>query len=268
MPEPLPVVPRRPTLLDGPRSLYRGASFIAARRATWTVAAVPAAIVLVLASVLIWWSFDGFGPWLSRTLLPDVSTWYGQGAKELLRWLGSAVAAYCSFWLALLVAPSLSAPALEHLVRLQETELDAPERPPSSFWFELRAGIEAQLIALALLGPAWLVVWLVGLLVPALMVLLLPVQALLVALALAWNLLDYPLTLRGIRARSRLGLLRRHAGAVLGFGLSFALLSWVPLAGLLLLPVGVVGATRLICLILPYERLLEGGPAPRRPQGP
>jgi CysZ protein len=263
----LALVPRRPTLLDGPRSLYRGARFIATRRATWTVAAVPATIVLLLAGVLIWLSFERFGPWLSRTLLPDVSTWYGQGAKELLRWLGSAVAAYCSFWLALFVTPSLSAPALEHLVRLQEVELDVPRRPPSSFWFELRAGFEAQLVAIALLGPVWLLVWLISLPVPALGLLLLPVEALLVALALAWNLLDYPLTLRGIRARSRLAMLRRHAGPVLGFGLSFALVSWVPFAGLLLLPAGVVGATRLIWLILPHERALEDSAAPPRPKG-
>jgi CysZ protein len=262
-----PLAPQRPTLLDGPRSLYRGARFIATRRATWTIAAVPAAIVLLLTGVLIWLSFDRFGPWLSRALLPEVSTWYGQGAKELLRWLGSAVAAYCSFWLALFVAPSLSAPALEHLVRLQETELEVPERPPSSFWFELRAGLEAQLVALALLGPAWLGVWLISLLLPALGVLLLPIQALLVALALAWNLVDYPLTLRGIRARSRLALLRRHLGPVLGFGLSFAVVSWIPFAGLLLLPAGVVGATRLIWLILPDERQPQGALSPRRPKG-
>lgn len=253
MPDPLPGPAHRPTLLDGPRALYRGARFIATRRATWSAAAVPVAIVLLLASVLIWLSFEHLGPWLSRALLPDASTWYGQGAKALLRWLGSALAAFLSFWLALLVSPSLSAPALERLVRLQESELGAPERPPSSFWFELRAGIEAQLLAVGLLGPVWLLVWLVSFSVPALGLVLLPLEALLVALALAWNLLDYPLTLRGIRARARVRLLRRHLGPVVGFGLSFALVSWVPGAGLLLLPAGVVGATRLIWLILPHE---------------
>lgn len=220
--------------------------------------------MLSLSALLIWASFDHFGPWLSRTLLPDASSWYGQGAKALLRWLGSALAAYFSFWFALLVSPSLSAPALEHLVRLQEAALDAPARAPSGFWFELRAGFEAQLVALGLLGPAWLATWSLSLLLPALAPLLLPLEGLLLALALAWNLLDYPLTLRGIRARSRLGLLRRHSGPVVGFGLSFALLSWVPGLGLLLLPAGVVGATRLICLILPHEAGVEpagrGGP--------
>lgn len=248
--------------------MYRGARFIITRRAAWAAAIVPALIVLVLASVLIWWSFERFGPWLSATLLPDVSTWYGRGAHEVLRWLGSALAAYISFWLALFLAPPLSAPALERLVRLQETELEVPERPPTSLWFELRAGVEAQLFALALLGPAWLVLWGISLSLPALGLLLLPVKGLLVGLALAWNLLDYPLTLRGVRARARLGLLRRHPGPVLGFGLSFALVSWVPFAGLLLLPAGVVGATRLIWLILPAEAVPKGNTARPRPIGP
>jgi uncharacterized protein involved in cysteine biosynthesis len=67
----------------------------------------------------------------------------------------------------------------------------------------------------------------------------------LVSLAVAWNLLSYPLTLRGVGARERVRLLSRHAPAVLGFGAAFAAISLVPGAALLLLPAGVVGATRL-----------------------
>ena len=67
----------------------------------------------------------------------------------------------------------------------------------------------------------------------------------LVALTVAWNLLDYPLSLQGFPARARLRLIRRHAGAAFGFGLCFAGLSLVPLAAVVLLPVGVVAATQL-----------------------
>jgi len=70
-------------------------------------------------------------------------------------------------------------------------------------------------------------------------------QALLVCFAVAWNLLGYPLSLRGVRARAQLRLMSSHALAVLGFGGAFALASLIPGMALLLLPAGVVGATRL-----------------------
>jgi CysZ protein len=67
-----------------------------------------------------------------------------------------------------------------------------------------------------------------------------------VALAIAWNLFDYPLTLRGIRARERLDLVRRNWRATLGFGLGFALVFAVPCMAVALLPAAVAGATSLV----------------------
>ena len=209
-PELEPSRSRAPTFFDGVRALREGFGFIRQRRGAWPAAAMPGVIVLVLSGVLVWLSFDRVGPWLSQAWLPEVSTWYGQGAKTALRWLVSAVAAYFSLLFAIMMTPPLSAPALEHLVRLQESALGAPQRAEQSFWFELRCGAGAQLLALGLFGPLWLALWLLSVLLPALAVLIVPLEALLVALALAWNLLDYPLSLRGLRARARLSLLRRH----------------------------------------------------------
>jgi hypothetical protein len=48
-----------------------------------------------------------------------------------------------------------------------------------------------------------------------------------------------------MRARARLSLMGENVFAVLGFGAAFAAASIVPGAALLLLPAGVVGATRL-----------------------
>jgi uncharacterized protein involved in cysteine biosynthesis len=257
-----PVKARPPTFFDGVRALRDGVGFVRQRRATWPAAAMPAVIALMLSAVLVWLSFDRLGPWLSQIVLPEVDSWYGEGAKTALRWLVSAVAAYFSLLLAILVTPMLSAPALEHLVRLQESSLGAPERPHQSFWFELRCGIEAQLVALSLFAPLGFVLWLLSVLLPILAILLVPLEALVVALALAWNLLDYPLSLRGIGARARLRLLRRHPAPVLGFGLAFALASCVPGAGFILLPIGVVAATRLTWRILPFAPLPLGAASP------
>jgi len=207
--------------------------------------------MLAIALPLVWFAIADVGPWLANWLLPDASSWYAQGAHALARWIASALAIYLSLGIALVSAPVLSAPALEHLVRAQESALGAPERPKHSVWFELRCGLEAQLGALALVLPLWIAYWVVAALLPGAGLLLLPLQALPLSLGLAWNLLDYPLTLRGVRARARLQLLRQRPGPILGLGSSFALVTCIPGAALLLLPVGVVAAARLSFRLLP-----------------
>jgi uncharacterized protein involved in cysteine biosynthesis len=90
--------------------------------------------------------------------------------------------------------------------------------------------------------------------VPGAALVLLPLQSVPLALGLAWNLLDYPLTVRGVRARERFALLRQHPAPILGFGLCMAAATCIPGAALLLQPAGVVGATRLAWGLIPPGR--------------
>jgi CysZ protein len=99
--------------------------------------------------------------------------------------------------------------------------------------------------------PLWLLSWAAAALLPGAGLLLVPLQALPLALGLAWNLLDYPLTLHGVRVRERWALLRRAPLSILGFGFCLAAVSMIPGAALLLLPAGVVGATDLVAGLLP-----------------
>jgi CysZ protein len=237
--------PTRTSFFDGISAPFAGALFIVRRPRSWPAASVPVLFAVLLAGVLIGLSFDWAGPALSELLLPDAQGGLERAAKGTLRWLGSAAAAFLSVLVAVALAPTLSAPALEHLVRLQESALGATPRPARGYWFELRCELEAQLWAWAVLIPFAVVLWVLGALVPVLVPLLAPLNALLVSLAVAWNLLGYPLTLRGMRARARLSLMGENVFAVLGFGAAFAAASIVPGAALLLLPAGVVGATRL-----------------------
>ena len=84
------------------------------------------------------------------------------------------------------------------------------------------------------------------LLVPLAVVVTLPIQLLSAALFSAYSMLDYPLTLRGVRIRKRFAFLLSEAAPVLGFGAACAVLFAIPLGGVVLLPVGVVAATRLL----------------------
>jgi len=245
---PQPAVPR---FWQGVTALPRGLRFIAAQPSCWPAAAAPIVLLLLIGAPILYWTIGSFGPWLSSTLLPNANRWYAEAAWLLLRWLASALAAYVGLWLALLLAPVLSAPALERLVRAREAALGARARPPQSFWWEVRCGLEAQLGGLLLALPLWGLYWVVAALLPGAALLLFPLQALPLAVGMAWNLLDYPLTLRGVRVRERWALLRRAPAAILGFGLCLALLTLVPGAALLLLPAGVVGATELVAGLLP-----------------
>jgi CysZ protein len=208
-------------------------------------------LVALIALPLCWLAIGRAAPWLADWLLPQAASWYAVGAHALVRWLASALGVYVALGLALLLAPVLSAPALEHLVRAQELALGVPARPSRGFLFELWCGLESQLGVLLLVLPLSLFTWALGALVPGAALVLVPFQVLLLALALAWNLLDYPLTLRGVRMRARFALLRQRPAPILGFGLAFAAATWVPGAALLLLPAGVVGATRLAWGLLP-----------------
>jgi uncharacterized protein involved in cysteine biosynthesis len=236
---------RAPSLFDGAFALLAGLRFIAQTPRSWPAALVPVLVAAVLGGILVLFSFGWAGPRLSEALLPEAESWYARGAKSAIRWIASALAAYLSVLLALAATPPLSAPALEHLVRLQESDLGVPARPARGLWFELRSELEAQLLAVAIVAPPAVLLWVLGLLAPPLLPLVAALQAVLVCFAVAWNLLGYPLSLRGVRARAQLRLLRSHGLAVLGFGGAFALVSLVPGMALLLLPAGVVGATRL-----------------------
>ncbi len=236
---------RRVGFADGVTSLARGFAFIAGQRSTWALAAVPVLIFTLLAFALGWFSVVHVGPWLADVVLPEAQSTLGTGIKVGVRWLGSALSGYVALLLAALLAPPLSAPALEALVRRQEAALGLPPRPSHGFWRELVTGFSAQLLVLGVTVPLLGALWITALLAPALSPFALVFKGLVVAVAVAWNLFDYPLTLRGIAASERLSVMRRYSGATFGFGLAFAALFWVPCTGIVLLPVGVVAAARL-----------------------
>jgi CysZ protein len=243
--------PRPPSFWEGVTALPRGLRFIAQNPRCWPAAATPVLVLLLLAVPVLWWTIGELGPWLSRALFGETHSWYEESARVLVRWLASALTALLGLWLALLLSPALSSPALERLVRAREASLGVAPRAAQGFWFELVCGLRAQLGGLLLALPLWVAYWLAAWLIPGAALLLFPLQALPLALGLAWNLLDYPLTLRGVRVRERWGLLRQHPASILGLGASMALASLIPGAALLLLPAGVVGAAQLSLQLLP-----------------
>jgi CysZ protein len=110
----------------------------------------------------------------------------------------------------------------------------------------------ALLVGMPLLGALAVV----DLFVPIAIVVTMPLKLLITALMVAWDLLDYPFSLRKMRVRERLAWVRANLRAVVTFGALGALGLMVPFVGLLVLPIGVAGATHLV-----LGR--EGGVAPK-----
>lgn len=209
----------------------------------WPFALVPAVVFVLLEAAFIGASWEFLKPWAAE---------HGAHASWAPHWLGVTVgfvavlvAALIGWFAAALLAPALSAPALERLVGMVETELRAPVREPLGFFAELSCGVRSMLFSLALTLPVVLVLTLLEMVLPPLAAIATPLKLLLGALGVAWGLFDYPLTLRGIRARERFGFVMQHFSVVLGFGLAFTLVFWLPCFGILMLPVGVIAATRL-----------------------
>jgi uncharacterized protein involved in cysteine biosynthesis len=195
----------------------------------------------------LWGAVGVLEPWLRAVLhVPNEVHSLTDAASLALAWLASALAALMGLLLALLVVPQLAAPALEGLVALRERALGVGARPERGLWFTVSCGVRAQALGLALFGPVLVVAWVLNLMLPAATAVITPLTWLCTMGIVAWNLFDYPLTLRGIGARRRLVFLKRHLATCLGFGAAFALLFWVPCFGVLMLPIGVVAATEVV----------------------
>lgn len=169
----------------------------------------------------------------------------GSWGPSVLRWIMTLVSALIGLVVALWLTPPLSAPALERLILLRERELGMPPRASAGFFRELSCALQAQLVALLVIGPVWFVLWGITLLAPPLATVTVPLKFLAFAWLLAWSLLDYPLSLRGVALSERLALMRNGLGAVSGFGAALSVLFAVPFFSLLLLPVAVVAAAEL-----------------------
>jgi CysZ protein len=240
---------------DGVRSMPRAFAFLLAAPRLWPFALVPAVVLFALTLVSAAISMT----WVRRLVLswlPDSSEWYGQLLTGTVPWLAALLSAVLGIFFAVALTPVISSPALEKLVMAQEQTLLVPARPSVGILNEFWCGLRAQITGFAIATPLLLGLWLLGLFLPALGLFLFPIKLFLLALTLAWNLFDYPLTLWGVSVRHRLALLRRHTRPVLGFGVAFALLFWIPCCSILLLPVGVIAATGLVWSLLARDREL------------
>lgn len=259
---------KKPGFATGFSSLLGAVRFLAKDPGTWPVALVPTLVFAVLGALGAYAGIHWLTPRAADMLgLAEPGNWYETAGSWLVSLLVALLSAVAGFFGAFVLTPPLSSPALEHLVTEQEAALGIEPRDKLSFLSEIGCGLRAQFFGVALATPMLIGLWLLMTLFPPLAFVIMPLKLMVVALGLAWNLFDYPLTLRGVGSGDRIGFMFSNLPCVLGFGLAFSALFWVPCFGVVMLPVGAVAATRLVWTMLdaaPFE--LPSLPRPTRLQ--
>ncbi|MBX3213835.1 MAG: EI24 domain-containing protein [Labilithrix sp.] len=230
---------------DGASAFFGGFGFVVSRPSLWGWAAIPA-----LAATLLFFGLGALAVWggaaLADTLIAEPSGAFTTAGVWLLRVVFWLVGVVLSFLVAISLAQPLSGFALDAIARRQELALGGRTWPDQPFVGAALRSLRVTLTALAVSLPLLALLTLITLLAPPASVVTVPLKFLVTGLAVAYDFLDYPLGLRGVGVRARLGFIRDHAAAVLGFGVAAALLLLVPGVGLVLLPFGVAGAARLV----------------------
>jgi CysZ protein len=232
-------------LLSGLEAFGSGIGFIVFTPRVWGHALVPMTMLLLLSCGL-----TGLAVWASHHLStsvfgPDPGVWGRVGW-----WLMTISLAVVGFVAALLLALSLAQPlsgfALEAISHAQEVALTGHAPPKTSFLTNLLSTTKAVVIALLVGGTLLAVLFVINFFFPPAALVTIPLKLIVCGWMLAWDFLDYPLAMHGVGLEERFAWVGRNFGAFTLFGLLWALLIVVPGVVLLILPMGVAGATRLV----------------------
>ncbi len=238
--------PKRAVLgfFAGIRAFFGGVGFVVTRPSVWGWAMIP----VVVATALFAGAFAlaiGAANHVSFELV-TTNEWYWSVGGWMLRIVLWVLGFVLAFVVAFSLAQPISGFALEAIVRRQEKALGGRTWPDQPFFHGVARSLRVSLTALAIGLPILGVLALVTFLVPPAGVVTVPLKFVVTGLLAAYDFLDYPFSVRGAGVRERIAFMKREIWAVLGFGLSIAAILLVPGVGLLLLPFGVAGATRMV----------------------
>lgn len=238
--DPLALAPTRPGFFDGTRALFGGFAFLVRTPATWPLALVPVMVAGVVGTLVFALGAALVFPYVAAHLGPRSHL-----LAALVNILAGVLMAVIAALLGLGLAQPLSGPALNRIVRRVEASLGAPAWPDTSALTDVGRAFASIAVGYSFGLPLLALLALVSLFFPPATVVTFPLKLVVLALLIAWDLLDYPLSIHGLPVARRVAFVVRNARALLGFGFGLALLSLIPFVGLLALPAGVAGAARL-----------------------
>lgn len=236
---------RKPGFLTGVMAPFQGFHFLLTHSSTWSRALVP-----TLVFVLLFFSIAIPGVWGMHLLTNHLTLKYSSRWAHIGVWLLRLVlyiVAFClSLIIAMITAQPLSAPALESLVRAQERHLKYPIRPEEPFWSSVWRSVRVAIVSIFAALILFISLTLIEFFLPPSVILTTPIKILLTSFILAYDIIDYPLSLHLLGVKERVPWFRHYLWTTLGFGLAMEVIFLIPGAVLLLLPAGVCGATRLV----------------------
>lgn len=241
--------PPRPThdvgLGDALDGFLGGITFILSTPSVWGWALIPAVMMLFLLCTGTMLGAWGLAEALDALFGPDRGTWGAIGYWTLMILMGFVVLLIAVLF-ALTLAQPLSGYALEKIAHAQEFKLTGRRRPSPSWFASLWLNLRTVSFTLLVGGTALAALFMIGFLFPPAAVVTVPLKFFVCAWMLAWDFLDYPLGLRGLGVSSRLAWVVRHFGSFTLFGVLWAAICVVPGIALMILPMGVAGATRMV----------------------
>ncbi len=230
----------------GVRALFGGVGFVVSTPSAWGWAMIPALVATLLfggATVLAIWG----GSALSERIVTDAAAhgWsmLGMWVLRILFW---ALGIVLAFVIAMSLAQPLSGFALDAVARKQELALGGRVWPDQPFLPSAVRSLRVSLTGLLVGLPILAVLALVTVFIPPAAVVTVPLKFIVAGVLTAYDLLDYPLSLRGEDVGARLRFIAANFPAVLGFGVAAAAVMLIPGGALFLLPFGVAGAARLV----------------------
>jgi CysZ protein len=234
-----------PGFLNGIIAPFQGFHFILTHPSTWLRALIPALIFTILLFTFAIPGIWGMHLLTNRLMQKHTTRWIHFGLW-LFRIVLYIVAMFLSLIFAFIIAQPLSAPALESLVRAQENQLKYPNRPEegfcSSVWRSIRVAIVSIIISLCI----FIILTITEFFLPFAIIITTPLKFIVTGFILAYDIIDYPLSLHLFGVRERTPWFKHYIWATLGFGLAMEAIFFIPGAFLLLLPAGVCGATILV----------------------
>jgi CysZ protein len=228
----------RPGFFGGMSAFFSGFGFVLTTPAVWPLALVPMVVALGLTLGFSGLAMHFLMPWLGGMFAPK---WHVLAAilKILAGLLSVMIATVLGFGL----AQPLSGPALERIVRRSEAAVGAPAWAATSFKEDVLRSLESVIVSYAFGLPLLALLFVASFFLTPFVTF--PLKLIVLAILAAWDLCDYPLSIRGIPVAQRVAFVRRNLSSMLGFGAAIALVSLVPCAILFVLPAGVAGAARL-----------------------
>jgi CysZ protein len=248
--------------------LRDGVAFLRRERRLWPLAVVPVLFSTILVGIavsLFWIRLEMIHQaWVSILPVVEASDWWtwiwvgpGQLVLWLVGWLGVVVAFAFSLIVSLLLANLLSAPFLDQLSQRVEAIAQGVAHSGANGLFamlgETGRSFAAELARFVFLTGIWLVLSLVGFVVPGAHLVTGPLLIVVTVLLLPLDYAGFALDRRRIRFRSRRRWLRTNLSTMIGFGGVAFIACLVPGLNLLIMPALVTAGTLLVLRIPPTD---------------